>query len=341
MNTDVSDSELERRGRAGDISSLLALGMRFGARQDVPRERACFGQAAKLGSPAGLRMLAKSLLSQEPINAADGVAMMRAAAGQGDAEAVHLCAVLAAQDENLPERWAVATEIGAQAAAQGYPLAADESALVARYPLATIAAPAPMTIIHRAPRIAVLEAFAAPELCDWLITRAKPHLQRARVYDDVGDRGREQDARDNSAAIFDAMQSDVVMMALRARVKASAGLPQAGLEKLSVLHYAPGQRFEPHFDFLDPAIPAQARDMMQSGGQRVATFLLYLNDDFEGGETAFLDLDYRFKGRKGDAILFWNVDEQGAPEPKTRHAGLPTTRGEKWLYSQWIRERRR
>jgi prolyl 4-hydroxylase len=338
MHAEVSDSELERRGRAGDIASLLALGIRFGAREDINRERACFGQAAKLGSAAGVRMLAKSLLSRQPIHAADGIAMMRHAAGQGDAEAIHLCAVLAAQDENLPERWAAATELSAQAAAQGYPLAVEEGAITARHPLTTIAAAAPMKAVREAPRIAVFEAFAAPDLCDWLVARARPYLQRALVYDDAGDRGREQDARDNSAAAFDVMQSDVVMMALRTRVKASVGLPQAGLERLSVLHYAAGQRFEPHFDFLDPAIPAQARDMMQSGGQRVATFLLYLNDDFEGGETAFLELDYRFKGRKGDAILFWNVDARGVPDRRTKHAGLPTTRGEKWLYSQWIRE---
>mgnify|MGYP001555074112 FL=1 len=104
MSAYPSDNDLEARARAGDIPSLLALGGRFALREDVNRARACFAQAAKLGSPAGLRMLAKSLLAQQPVNAADGVSMMQGAAQQGDAEAMHLCAVLAAQDENLPQR---------------------------------------------------------------------------------------------------------------------------------------------------------------------------------------------------------------------------------------------
>jgi hypothetical protein len=50
-------------------------------------------------------------------------------------------------------------------------------------------------------------------------------------------------------------------------------------------------------------------------------------------------LKWRYRGRKGDAIFFWNVDPSGAPDKRTYHAGLAPTRGEKWLLSQWIRER--
>jgi len=78
---------------------------------------------------------------------------------------------------------------------------------------------------------------------------------------------------------------------------------------------------------------------LQRGGQRVATFLVYLNDGYEGGETSFPRLDYRFKGATGDALVFANVEPNGAPDPRTMHAGTPTTRGEKWLLSQWIRDR--
>ena len=40
-----------------------------------------------------------------------------------------------------------------------------------------------------------------------------------------------------------------------------------------------------------------------------------------------------------DALFFYNVDENGAPDPLTEHAGVPPTRGEKWLLSQFIRDR--
>ena len=72
----------------------------------------------------------------------------------------------------------------------------------------------------------------------------------------------------------------------------------------------------------------------------MATLLIYLNDGFEGGETHFPLTGLRFKGRKGDALLFHNVLPGGAPDPITLHAGLAPARGEKWLFSQWIRDKR-
>jgi hypothetical protein len=39
----------------------------------------------------------------------------------------------------------------------------------------------------------------------------------------------------------------------------------------------------------------------------------------------------------GDAIYWANVDDSGRPDRLTRHAGLPPTSGEKWIFSQWLR----
>jgi hypothetical protein len=44
----------------------------------------------------------------------------------------------------------------------------------------------------------------------------------------------------------------------------------------------------------------------------------------------------RWKGRRGSALFFWNVEPDGTRDQDTLHAGLPVTRGEKWLLSQWI-----
>lgn len=72
----------------------------------------------------------------------------------------------------------------------------------------------------------------------------------------------------------------------------------------------------------------------------MATFLIYLNSDFEGGETDFPELNLSYRGAPGDALQFANVDASGAPDVRTLHAGRPTRSGEKWLFSQWVRARR-
>jgi prolyl 4-hydroxylase len=65
--------------------------------------------------------------------------------------------------------------------------------------------------------------------------------------------------------------------------------------------------------------------------------LVYLSDDYEGGETSFPHTGLSFRGRAGDALLFRNAGADGRPDPLSLHAGLPVTRGTKYLASRWIR----
>lgn len=44
----------------------------------------------------------------------------------------------------------------------------------------------------------------------------------------------------------------------------------------------------------------------------------------------------RVTPRKGDAILFYNYDEQGVLDPRAVHSALPVTRGTKWVANQWV-----
>jgi prolyl 4-hydroxylase len=84
---------------------------------------------------------------------------------------------------------------------------------------------------------------------------------------------------------------------------------------------------------------AAFRDELAVLGQRIVTCLVYLNDGFEGGETEFPAIDWRYRGKPGDSLIFNNVTPQGLPDMASLHAGLPPTRGEKWVLSQWVRDR--
>jgi prolyl 4-hydroxylase len=148
----------------------------------------------------------------------------------------------------------------------------------------------------------------------------------------------QEPSRSNSAFPIGMGDLDLVVLLVRAKVAATAGVALQALEPLQILHYAPGQTFEAHYDFLDPAVPGLAIEIARAG-QRKATFLIYLNDEYEGGATDFPLLDLAYRGRTGDALMFANLDASGQPARDMLHAGLPPTAGEKWLFSQWIRER--
>ena len=145
--------------------------------------------------------------------------------------------------------------------------------------------------------------------------------------------------RPNRALELTLAEMDVVVAVIRARIAAAANIPVAVFEPPQVMHYAVGEEFRPHHDFLDPTQSGHT-DELARFGQRIATFLIYLNGDYEGGETVFPRAGLRHKGGRGDALLFANVDAASrAPDPLTLHAGAPPTRVEKWIFSQWIRDR--
>ncbi len=192
--------------------------------------------------------------------------------------------------------------------------------------------------ISASPQITVMRGFLSPLACRYLIERAKPSLAPARINDAEQGGVRADGMRSNTGMGFSFIETDVVLQMTAKKIAAAVELPASFQEAPNILHYAPGEQYTPHFDFLDPTVPKFSQQLVALG-QRVATCLIYLNDDFDGGETAFPELHWRFKGATGDALIFRNVDAQGAPDRRTLHAGLPTKRGEKWLLSKWIRNR--
>ena len=70
------------------------------------------------------------------------------------------------------------------------------------------------------------------------------------------------------------------------------------------------------------------------------TTLIYLNEDYAGGETAFVKAGLKVRGRQGDALVFVSSLSNGDLDPLSEHAGLPVRNGTKYLASRWIRERR-
>jgi len=193
-------------------------------------------------------------------------------------------------------------------------------------------------VLSESPPVRVYRRFIPSAACDWIRECAAGRLQQTAVVGADGAGNRSLGIRTARGAGFGVLESDVVMAMVRARLAAATGLATPCFEPPNVLHYAPGQRYEPHFDFFNTSVP-QLAQVVASGGQRIATALIYLNDDYEGGETDFPELGVRFRGQAGDALVFWNVDASGHGDPRTVHAGLPPTSGGKWLLSQWIRDR--
>ena len=305
-------------------------------------------RAAAGGSADARAAWGKFLLSRRPPDLREGITNIILAANGGNPEAPYLIARHAAFGFGLPQNWGTALDFLQRAAERGHEPAqrdlkflargaeGDWKSMRARVDMPNWLASPPPKTVSTDPRIFIFEGFAEPEICDWMIAAARPRLERAKIY--AGSGWRHDPGRSNSDSYFPVSNTDLIFQMIQGRIAGAVGLGLDSMEAPAVLHYTPGQEFLPHVDFLDPGSPGYAEQLSQLG-QRAATFLIYLNDDYEGGETDFPIVSWRYKGRKGDALMFWNVGPDGTPDPNTKHAGLPPTSGEKWLLSQWLRIR--
>ena len=193
-------------------------------------------------------------------------------------------------------------------------------------------------LIAESPSIRVIKGFASPQVSAWLVRAAQNRLQDGMVNDAATGQVRVHQMRTAKYAPLNILMKDVATLAMQERAARATGILLAQHEPPNVISYQPGQQFEPHYDFVDPTVAHFQMELMLQG-QRIATIVTYLNDDFDGAETAFPRLNWKFRGSLGDAIVFYNVTPDGKPDPRTLHAGLPPTRGRKWVLSQWLRDR--
>jgi hypothetical protein len=199
-------------------------------------------------------------------------------------------------------------------------------------------APAEAVTLHADPLVQSFPDIVTDPICEWLIAESQGRLKRALLFDAVGGRNIVDGMRTNSAASFDLATADVVQVALQHRMAAACGIPAHNFEGPAILHYAAGEEIKNHFDFVDPKTPNYA-SVIEKQGERVITFLVYLNDDYEGGETEFPRLELRHRGVRREGLLFVNALPTGEPDKRMVHAGRPPIRGEKWIVSQFIRNR--
>ena len=112
-------------------------------------------------------------------------------------------------------------------------------------------------------------------------------------------------------------------------------------ERFQVIHYKENQEYKYHYDAWDKNNKEKYEKYCKVLGNRKITTLCYLNNVDEGGETGFDMIDDNpilIKPKKGRLIVFYNLNDDNSLNIKTRHAGLPVIKGEKWAFNLWLRD---
>ncbi|CAN4079748.1 unnamed protein product [Withania somnifera] len=207
----------------------------------------------------------------------------------------------------------------------------------------------PFQVLSWFPRALYFPNFATIEQCQGIIKMAKADLKPSSLALRKGETAENTKGIRTSSGMFISASEDKtgILDLIEEKIAKAIMIPRTHGEAFNVLRYEIGQSYHSHYDAFDPSQYGPQKS------QRVASFLLYLSDVEEGGETMFpfksgqnMDVNYDFrkcmglkvKPRRGDGLLFYSLFPNGTIDPTSLHGSCAVMRGEKWVATKWIRD---
>lgn len=170
------------------------------------------------------------------------------------------------------------------------------------------------------PKPVVIENFLSENERIHIKQEAKSKLQVSTV-----DKDRRVDEQIRKSETAWLSTEDPIVRSVVERCVSRIDRPIENCEQLQILRYKEGGHYNPHQDVF-----------YQDKNKRLYTFIIALNDEYEGGETAFPYLNEKYKLKAGDALFFHTLDNYGLDTSDALHGGQPVKSGEKWVCNLWV-----
>ncbi|GMJ09795.1 hypothetical protein like AT4G33910 [Hibiscus trionum] len=206
----------------------------------------------------------------------------------------------------------------------------------------------PFQVLSWKPRAYYFPNFATAEQCKHIIEMAKVNLKPSTLALRKGETEESTKGTRTSSGTFISASEDKTgtLDLIEKKIAKATSIPQSHGEAFNILRYEIGQKYDSHYDAFNPS------EYGPQSSQRVASFLLYLSNVEEGGETMFPfengmsieGYDYtqcvglKIKPRRGDGLLFYSLFLNGTIDPTSLHGSCPVIKGEKWVATKWIRD---
>jgi len=177
-----------------------------------------------------------------------------------------------------------------------------------------------------------IEDFLSHQECDLLIEMIDKNHTRSCVVEGGTDISTVSETRTSSTCNLD--PEDELVKKVHLKISNALSLPLSKGESLQGQLYEKGQFFKAHNDFFSGS--AYEKHCLHSGN-RTHTFMIYLNDDFEGGGTHFPKKGITITPKKGKAVIWKNM-VNGICQEDTMHEGQSIDSGKKYIITSWWRE---
>ncbi|KAI4327379.1 hypothetical protein L6164_019848 [Bauhinia variegata] len=207
----------------------------------------------------------------------------------------------------------------------------------------------PFQVLSWKPRALYFPNFASAEQCETIIDIAKEGLKPSTLALRNGETEESTKGIRTSSGVFISAAEDKTgtLDVIEEKIARATRIPRNHGEAFNILRYEIGQKYASHYDAFNPA------EYGPQKSQRIASFLLYLSDVPDGGETMFpfengLNMDgsynyedctgLRVRPRRGDGLLFYSLFPNGTIDPTSLHGSCPVIKGRKWVATKWIRD---
>lgn len=184
------------------------------------------------------------------------------------------------------------------------------------------------------PGVLLVRNFLPQHVCQHLIRYAdKTAGRKLEVVDNERSTRDKIATKESSGRVTDhvpinAISGDLLPVFIDVYAKRLApfyGVEFEWFERPQILRYSAGGKYDPHADAEN--MDSKTRQWSRSQDRDISV-LLYLNDDYEGGELGFDHLGYEFKPEAGMLVAF-------PSDHRYLHAARPTRSGTRYVIVSW------
>lgn len=191
-----------------------------------------------------------------------------------------------------------------------------------------------MNVLNIEPKVIMVDNYFSEAECDFVV-KSNPLFGHSTGFNFKTQKSEKTDYRTSSTYYDTSLNFFSMTMKNYNLVKSilnKKDLTLNNIEAIQIQKYDTGQQYREHCDYFNyPGYAAIDND-------RICTVIVYLNDDFEEGETKFPKLNLKIVPKKGSCLYFEYLYDTNTNH-KTLHAGLPPVSGEKWIATSWVRDK--
>ena len=182
--------------------------------------------------------------------------------------------------------------------------------------------------------IKTVDNFLSQEECNEIISLIEQNNQRSSIAGEEKNTRIITKSRTSNTSFLS--NKNTIVNAIKQKISKILNIDTKQIESLQGIKYISGQYFLPHRDGYEGI---RKENLTKESGNRIWSLLIYLNEDYEGGETGFPLLNLDIKPKKGMALMWHNLRENGDLLDESLHEGKLVVSGTKYIITTCIRER--